>query len=358
MFLSSIAASILVPTGADQAQVCGNDIALLVLTTNVSLPRYAVPTCAPPMTQHPTYDDGRRNRLRHRHADRTWGARRQACAASRERPALLHPRRQDHPRLPPRTGRGAGDDRRRVHLGRREHLRGDSGSSVFDQANFDAGEWVAYGVLSRGAVSADGKTCVQPIYTRFDAWERSSSTRPPADQRRPPSGPTRPASRAAGRALEGGVDGAGPRGPPVPAGQLRRDSTPGCASPCAAARAASATRRGLLLPGRRRATGRVARRRLRALARGRVSIDAARRSRLWRARAFWPSPAGGDDFALAPAKRRERERGRGASPDCPREPFRGGSTCRDPDTSQREEVNFRCRNQGVSRALARAHGFC
>jgi hypothetical protein len=47
---------------------------------------------------------------------------------------------------------------------------GDSGSGVYDQVQFDAGKWVSYGVLSRGSVSADGLNCVQPIYTRFDAW--------------------------------------------------------------------------------------------------------------------------------------------------------------------------------------------
>jgi hypothetical protein len=29
---------------------------------------------------------------------------------------------------------------------------------------------VAFGVLSRGGVSSDGTTCIEPIYTRFDAW--------------------------------------------------------------------------------------------------------------------------------------------------------------------------------------------
>ena len=47
---------------------------------------------------------------------------------------------------------------------------GDSGSGAFEQSNFDAGKWVAFGILSRGGVSSDGTTCVQPTYTRFDAW--------------------------------------------------------------------------------------------------------------------------------------------------------------------------------------------
>jgi hypothetical protein len=47
---------------------------------------------------------------------------------------------------------------------------GDSGSGAYDQPSFNRGQWVAFGVLSRGAVSQDGKTCVQPVYSRFDAW--------------------------------------------------------------------------------------------------------------------------------------------------------------------------------------------
>jgi hypothetical protein len=47
---------------------------------------------------------------------------------------------------------------------------GDSGSAAFDQGYFNQGEWVSFGILSRGSVSSDGQTCIQPIYTRFDAW--------------------------------------------------------------------------------------------------------------------------------------------------------------------------------------------
>src|SRR5262249_27245972 len=34
---------IVVPTGTDQTHVCGNDIALLILSRNISLPQYVVP---------------------------------------------------------------------------------------------------------------------------------------------------------------------------------------------------------------------------------------------------------------------------------------------------------------------------
>jgi hypothetical protein len=45
---------------------------------------------------------------------------------------------------------------------------GDSGSSAYDQASFDAGRWVTFGVLSRGG--ANGSKCIGGVYSRFDAW--------------------------------------------------------------------------------------------------------------------------------------------------------------------------------------------
>src|SRR5207244_1788521 len=45
---------------------------------------------------------------------------------------------------------------------------GDSGSSAYDEGNFVKGNWVSFGVLSRGGTM--GSTCIGGIYTRFDAW--------------------------------------------------------------------------------------------------------------------------------------------------------------------------------------------
>ena len=45
---------------------------------------------------------------------------------------------------------------------------GDSGSSAYEQKNFNKGIPVSFGPLSRGGTS--GSTCVQPVYTRTDAW--------------------------------------------------------------------------------------------------------------------------------------------------------------------------------------------
>jgi V8-like Glu-specific endopeptidase len=46
---------------------------------------------------------------------------------------------------------------------------GDSGSSAYEQRNFNKNVPVSFGVLSRGGAS--GSTCVEPIYTRTDSWK-------------------------------------------------------------------------------------------------------------------------------------------------------------------------------------------
>jgi hypothetical protein len=45
---------------------------------------------------------------------------------------------------------------------------GDSGSSAYEQKNFDAGIYLTFGVLSRGG--QNGTQCVGGVYTRLDVW--------------------------------------------------------------------------------------------------------------------------------------------------------------------------------------------
>ena len=47
--------------------------------------------------------------------------------------------------------------------------QGDSGSSAYDQASFDAEAPISFGVLSRGGASPDGTQCQGSLYSRFDA---------------------------------------------------------------------------------------------------------------------------------------------------------------------------------------------
>jgi len=46
---------------------------------------------------------------------------------------------------------------------------GDSGSSAYEQKAFTLGNWISFGVLSRGGES--GSLCVGGIYTRTDSWK-------------------------------------------------------------------------------------------------------------------------------------------------------------------------------------------
>jgi hypothetical protein len=163
--------SIIVPSGSSQTKVCGDDLALLILSDTISLPAYVTPVIDPPMTDHSTY-----------------GTTITAIGYGITSPSDT-------------TGTTAGERRIKENvdllcipgdttftdcfsdpsasqvLSRAEFVsgdgstcEGDSGSGAYDQGFFDKGEWVAFGVLSRGGVSSDGTTCIEPIYTRFDAW--------------------------------------------------------------------------------------------------------------------------------------------------------------------------------------------
>jgi MYXO-CTERM domain-containing protein len=161
---------IVVPSGANQTKVCGNDIALLILGQNVQLPQYVEPAISPALTDH-----------------KVWATQVTAIGYGIDSPT-------------DQTGASAGtrrilqnitvacipndttyidcfsDPTASQYMSANEFesgngtCEGDSGSSAYDQTLFSAGTWASFGVLSRGGVSSDGTTCVGAIYTRFDAW--------------------------------------------------------------------------------------------------------------------------------------------------------------------------------------------
>jgi hypothetical protein len=151
--------------------VCGDDLALLVLETPIDLPQYVTPTIDPPMTDATLYSarvtaigygvtspvdvDASTARVRRIKEDIAL-----VCVP------------EDTSFVDCFTSPDAMRSMsvREFLSGDASTCDGDSGSGAFEQSHFDQGRWVAFGVLSRGAVSADGLTCVQPIYTRFDAW--------------------------------------------------------------------------------------------------------------------------------------------------------------------------------------------
>jgi Trypsin len=181
-FTKVVTGGIIVPTGADHESVCGNDIAFLILQDNIQLGTsatdlsgYVVPSIDPPMTD-PSYSTdvtaiGYGIDTPTDDAGLTAGVRR----IKENVPIQCIPDDTHKPALNCFTGPN-GPAAEQVMTsnefvsGNASTCEGDSGSNAFDQAYFDEGDWVSFGVLSRGSVSADGQTCVQPIYSRFDAW--------------------------------------------------------------------------------------------------------------------------------------------------------------------------------------------
>jgi hypothetical protein len=161
--------SVVVPTGADQTSVCGNDIALMILSDNVLLPEYVTPVIMPPMTSAqyepvvtaigygidtPTDTTG---------------------ASAGTRRIKQNVQLTCIPNDTSFTDCFSDPTARQVltateFVGGNSTCEGDSGSGAFEQSNFNQGNWLAFGILSRGGVSTDGTTCEQPIYSRFDAW--------------------------------------------------------------------------------------------------------------------------------------------------------------------------------------------
>jgi len=164
-------AQIIVPTGTDQTKVCGNDIALMILDRNIVLPQYVEPTINPPMTDHSVYST-------------TVTAIGYGLSTPLDEAGVTAGTRRIKENIPlycisndatftncysdPMASQVLGTDE--FVSGDDSTCEGDSGSGAFDQPSFNRGQWVAFGVLSRGAVSTDGKTCIQPVYSRFDAW--------------------------------------------------------------------------------------------------------------------------------------------------------------------------------------------
>jgi hypothetical protein len=163
--------SIIVPTGANEDKVCGNDIALLILRQNVQLPQYVTPAITPPMTDHQIYStnvtaigygvntptDTKGNSAGTRRIKENVGllcipgdTSFTDCFSNPQAPSVM--------------------TAKEFISGDASTCEGDSGSSAFEQTNFSNGRWLSFGLLSRGGVSSDMMTCIEPIYTRFDSW--------------------------------------------------------------------------------------------------------------------------------------------------------------------------------------------
>jgi hypothetical protein len=159
---------IVTPSGADHAKVCGNDVALMILDRNIGLSQYVTPTITPPMTAYSTDVTaiGYGLSTPTDEAGATSGVRRIKENISLY--CIPNDTTFADCLTDPMASQVLSADE--FVSGDASTCEGDSGSGAFDQRSFDQHKWVAFGVLSRGAVSSDGKTCIQPIYSRFDAW--------------------------------------------------------------------------------------------------------------------------------------------------------------------------------------------
>jgi MYXO-CTERM domain-containing protein len=162
---------IITPPSSATNKVCGNDIALVVLDRNISLPQYVVPAINPPMTDHIVYSTsvtaiGYGINSPTDTTGMSAGVRR-----IKENISLICIPNDTH------FANCFSDPTASQVISATEFMsgdastcEGDSGSGAFEQGSFDHLQWVSFGVLSRGAVSADNQTCIEPIYSRFDAW--------------------------------------------------------------------------------------------------------------------------------------------------------------------------------------------
>lgn len=149
-------------------KVCGNDIALVILGGNITLPAYVTPSINPPMTDHKTYAT----------FDTAIGY---GIDAPNDQNSAGVRRIKQNIELSciPNDTKWIdcfSDPSAKQYLSANEFVsgdgtcEGDSGSSAYDQKSFDNGKWVSFGVLSRGGVSQDGTQCQGSVYSRFDAW--------------------------------------------------------------------------------------------------------------------------------------------------------------------------------------------
>ncbi len=162
---------VITPSGPDHTKVCGNDIALLILNRNIGLSQYVTPAINPPMTDHKAYKTivtaiGYGINTPTDTNGTSAGSRR-----IKQNVTLAC--------IPNDTGFTdcfVDPTLRQVMMsdeflsGDSSTCEGDSGSSAYDQGSLDQGKFVSFGVFSRGGVSPDSKTCIFPIYSRFDAW--------------------------------------------------------------------------------------------------------------------------------------------------------------------------------------------
>jgi len=157
-------AKIITPT---PTLLCGNDIALIILSTSIPA------SAATPVTPNVMYNLVDRNYIS-KLEDTAIGY---GLTAPNTNTAGTRHIRQHIPfncmpgdRFYDCKAKGYTDIQDQEFFAGDGPCEGDSGSGAFSQGQFDQGQFLSLGVLSRGGVSLDGLTCVGSIYTRLDSY--------------------------------------------------------------------------------------------------------------------------------------------------------------------------------------------
>lgn len=146
--------------------LCGNDIAVLILGRSIQLDAYAEPSINPPMTDHSAYSTNVTEIGYGLDSPTDMGS--AGVRRIRQNVGLVC--------IPNDSSFSDcfSDPSIKSAMSASEFqsgdggCEGDSGSPAFDQKAADAGKWITFGVLSRGATQ--GSTCSTSVYTRLDAW--------------------------------------------------------------------------------------------------------------------------------------------------------------------------------------------
>ncbi len=157
---------IITPTASE---VCGNDIAFMILANNVTEATPVTPGIQYPMTAA---------QYSHTVAVVGYGITSPTASDSGTRRKRENVGMFCVPGDPTSLNCGVADSSGLIQgiMSDREFIvkegtcSGDSGSSAFDQPLWNKGTRLSFGVLSRGGASADNKTCIQSTYTRLDAF--------------------------------------------------------------------------------------------------------------------------------------------------------------------------------------------
>ena len=181
-------------------KVCGNDMALLILKNNVSANE--APTVTPvvqySMTDHPRYSTTQ-TAIGFGNTSPSGGAGTRRIRQNINLACIPGDKNIDCGMQSQITVNeyASGDGT----------CSGDSGSSGYEQKAFNNGQWVSFGVLSRGGES--GGLCIGGIYTRTDKWAswiiQTAQTAAAAGGYPPPAWTYPPPV-----STDGGADGGGP----------------------------------------------------------------------------------------------------------------------------------------------------